>query len=422
MRLHFMAKHSRRPALAGLLALTLVAVAGFSLARNAQAALPPAGSRSATISLAAMQQLILVWASGTPAITQLAQQHCTQMRLSTDACARVREDVRAAWLSLMAHDPAAVGRVGMPAHLAARQTILAHLSGALGALTHQSLPALLQATQAVMTRVGTPAWWQQAALVVGKPIPGQRTRLVWATAYQQTTLPPGMTPTGSLYAALPDAYLSWANTGNGASIPAIYQPFYLPTGGAHWTVTVSNPAKTSTVKNILITDVGPWNEDDNWWDPNNTDATLPVHCPVSGTLVAPDAIHNALVAGICPHDGHNDRRLYYYLLYQHGGLPFFPATAYQPSGSFADGSAWPTALPLFCAETAGAAINQDGMTCAGNATGSYNGNQGAWLREALHDGPILNQSSVDLSPAVDAALGWTYPSSGLILIDVAKLP
>ena len=170
--------------------------------------------------------------------------------------------------------------------------------------------------------------------------------------------------------------------------------------------------------NALVTDVGPWNEDDNWWDANGASAALPASCPIA-TAQGPGGTGNPLVDGICP-NGRNLRRLYYYLLYQHGGLPFFQNASYAPSGTFRAGTAWPTALPNFCAETTAASINNDGMTCGG-ATG-YNGNNGAWLREANYDTPILNQASIDLSPAVDAALGWTYPSSGLVQVNVGRLP
>ncbi|MBA3824482.1 MAG: hypothetical protein H0X24_11390, partial [Ktedonobacterales bacterium] len=201
-----------------------------------------------------------------------------------------------------------------------------------------------------------------------------------------------------------------------------YQPYYWLGGRvAHWTVTVSTAAHTASAADVPITDVGPWNEDDNWWDANGTSGTPASGCPVAVALVRSDATHNPLVNGICP-NGRNLRRLYYYLLYGHAGLPFFAAGAYAPSGTFADGTAWPAALPTLCAETVVASINPDGITCPGNLSGGYNGNHGAWLRDGTNDAPILNQASIDLSPAVDAALGWTYPSSGLVSVDVTRLP
>jgi len=80
------------------------------------------------------------------------------------------------------------------------------------------------------------------------------------------------------------------------------------------------------------------------------------------------------------------------------------------------------ALPTFCAETIVASISNDGVTCVGKPSSGYNANHGAWLRDGTNDAPILNQASIDLSPAVDAALGWIYPSSGLVSVNVAGLP
>ena len=118
----------------------------------------------------------------------------------------------------------------------------------------------------------------------------------------------------SPYVALPDAFLKYANWGNISNIPSIYQPYYAPKGTkTNWSVTISSINGTRNIANVLVTDVGPWNEDDNWWDANGTSATLPSSCPVSSTLIAPDATSNPLVNGICP-NGQNLRRIYYYLL------------------------------------------------------------------------------------------------------------
>src|SRR5260370_579604 len=180
-----------------------------------------------------------------------------------------------------------------------------------------------------------------ATHVVGEAGLRAGTVLVWATSYQQPSLPGRLNPKRTPYVALPDAYLKYANWGTISAIPAIYQPYYAPTGGTtHWTVNVASADGTRSVANVLITDVGPWNEDDNWWDANGTSATLPASCPVSTNLIAPDATSNALVDGICP-NGQNLRRIYYYLLYQHDGLPFFHSAGYAPSGTFQDGTAWP---------------------------------------------------------------------------------
>jgi hypothetical protein len=127
------------------------------------------------------------------------------------------------------------------------------------------------------------------------------------------------------------------------------------------------------------------------------------------------------VEGICPNNGQNLRRIYYYLLYQHYGLPFFQSAGYAPSGSFRDGTAWPIALAQGCAEAVAASVNNDGITCSGGPAG-YNRNAGGWLRGGTYNAPVLNQSSIDVSPAVDKALGWTYPSSGLVQVYVGGLP
>jgi hypothetical protein len=245
--------------------------------------------------------------------------------------------------------------------------------------------------------------------------------LVWATSYSQTSLPKGLNPRRSPYAALPDAYLKFANLGNISSIPTIYQPYYAPSGTAtNWSVSIATASGSGGVSNVPITDVGPWNEDDNWWDPNGTSATLPPSCPVSATLVAPDATSNALVNGICP-NGANLRRIYYYLLYEHFGLPFFAPGGYAPSGAFADGTAWPTALAQYCSEAAAASKNSDGVTCYTGGS-AYNNTNGGWLRNSTYNAGVTNQASIDVSPAVDKALGWVYPSSGLVQVTVSNLP
>ena len=139
----------------------------------------------------------------------------------------------------------------------------------------------------------------------------------------------------------------------------------------------------------------------------------------TSNLIAKDATSNPLVNGICP-NGKNLRRIYYYLLYIHNGLPFFQPSGYSPSGNFTDGN-WPTALPRGCSESTLASVNKDGITCGGGPNG-YNAHNGGWLRGGTFDKGITNQSSIDLSPAVDKALGWTYPSSGLIQVNVSALP
>ncbi len=383
------------------------------------AAAPMQGVGQASVSLHDMHALIFVWASGTPAVQRVAQQTCAQLGLTTQQCAGVSAAVRSGWLDLGVRDPAALGRVGAAPNFAGRAEALNALAGQLGAATSGRTAALLAATQAAYAQISQPGWIATNALSA-RALPAG-TVLVWATSYQQSSLPHGLNAKKSPYAALPDAYLKYANWGNVSSIPSLYQPYYAPNGGtAHWTVNIATAGGTRSVANVLVTDVGPWNEDDNWWDANGTSATLPAGCPVSTNLIAPDATSNALVDGICP-NGQNLRRVYYYLLYQHAGLPFFQRAGYAPSGSFQDGTAWPIGLAQECAESTAASVNSDGIACYSGPAG-YNANNGGWLRGGTYDAPVLNQSSIDVSPAVDKALGWTYPSSGLVQVYVGGLP
>src|SRR6266487_1663880 len=78
-------------------------------------------------------------------------------------------------------------------------------------------------------------------------------------------------------------------------------------------------------------------------------------------------------------------------------------------------------VPQGCSESTVASVNSDGITCGGGPIG-YNANNGGWLRAGTFDKGITNQSSIDLSPAVNKALGWVYPSSGLINVNVSALP
>lgn len=406
------------PAALAVALLAGVGLAGVpALAARRPSALP---QTSAPVSHTDMQALIFVWASGTPQVQRMAVGICQAQGLNATRCAGVSAAVRHAWLGLMARDPAALGRVGARPNARGRTEVLSQLAARLRQLAGAHTTALLAATRADYAAITAPGWVSAnmptwiGALPLGNEI-------VWATSFVQTSLPDGLNPTTSPYVALPDAYLKYANWGEISLIPSIYQSFYAPGGTTtHWTVNVALGGGMRITPNVLITDVGPWNEDDNWWDPNGTSATLPASCPISTTLIAADATSNPLVDGICPNGGHNLRRVYYYLLYQHDGLPFFQAAGYVPSGSFRDGTAWPTALQRYCAESAGASINGDGIGCA-NTTG-YNANAGAWLRDGTVDSPVLNQSSIDLSPALDQALGWTYPSSGLVQVSIRGLP
>ena len=98
----------------------------------------------------------------------------------------------------------------------------------------------------------------------------------------------------------------------------------------------------------------------------------------------------------------------------------FQPSGYSPSGNFTDGN-WPTAIPQGCSESSVALLNNDGITCGGGLIG-YNAHNGGWLRGGTFDKGIANQSSIDLSPAVNKALGWVYSSSGLISVNASSLP
>lgn len=366
-----------------------------------------------------MQNLIFIWASGTPAIQQQAFRLCQTDSIAPAQCAAISADVRGAWLALMQVDPASLGRPGIAENIAGRMQVYRSLSAQLAALTGNNVTRFLAQTQQTLRQLDTVLSQQNHILSVA----GATLYTVWATSFLQTKLPDGLKPKTSPYVALPDAYLKYANWGQISNIPSIYQPYYAPSGKkTFWSVNILSANGSKKVSNVLVTDVGPWNEDDNWWDANGTSATLPASCPVSSSLIAPDATSNPLVNGICP-NGKNLRRIYYYLLYTHNGLPFFQPPGYSPSGNFADGSlgTWPTALPQYCSESTDASLNNDGITCGGGANG-YNANNGGWLRSGTYNQGITNQSSIDLSPAVNKALGWTYPSSGLVQVNVNNLP
>ncbi|HEX9039183.1 MAG TPA: hypothetical protein VF808_19540 [Ktedonobacterales bacterium] len=388
--------------------------------RQAHAALRSTATPS--VNAQDMQTLFFVWASGTPAIQRVAAADCARLALSAQRCARISQATRAAWLDLAAHDPSATGRVDVRPNHTARAHALATLTARLTSATGGQLPALLSATRATLALVTQPRWIN-ANILYGLPIP-PGTVVVWGTSFQQNSLPSGLNPTTSPYAALPDAFLKYADWGQISNIPALYQPIYAPGGvTANWSVNVANAQGTRASTTVPITDVGPWNEDDNWWDPNATSTTLPSSCPVASPPAFPDATSNALVDGICPTSATsagNLRRIYYYLLYQHFGLPFFQSAGYKPSGTFADGSAWPGMLARYCSEAAAASTNADGVTCY-PGTSAYNGNNSGWARNGTYN-VVLNQSSIDLSPAVNAAIGWTYPSSGLVLVTISGLP
>jgi hypothetical protein len=416
----------RLAAVGSVITLTVALLAVLAFSNNAfvhtkaaTAHAAEAGKTNTRISLQALHALFFVWASGTAAVQQVAAQDCLQLHLSTSQCDSVSQVVRAAWQDLASHDPSAVGRPDAAPNLPGRAQALDGLNNQLATITGGRVSALVSTTEASYAQIRQPEWIQKHVASAQTLAAG--TALVWATSFTQNALPKGLNPKRSNYVALPDAYLKYANGGSLSNIPSIYLPYYAPTGTtAHWTVNIANATGSRSVANVLITDVGPWNEDDNWWDRNGISTTPPSSCPVSTTLVAADATSNALVNGICP-NGANLRRIYYYLLYQHYGLPFYQSTGYVPSGNFVDGTAWPTALAQYCSEAAAASKTSDGITCY-SGTSPYNNTNGGWLRSNTYDAGITNQSSIDLSPAVDKALGWVYPSSGLVQVTVSSLP
>jgi hypothetical protein len=387
--------------------LITVSHAAFAAPQQSVRALKPAD----------MQNLIFVWASGTISIQKQAEQICQVDAISPANCAAISANVRGAWLDLMQVDPASLGRIGVQANPAGRAQVYNMLAGKLASLTQGQEPLLLTQTQQTLQQLDASLQSENSQQPAGK----KSSYTVWATSFTQNSLAGSFKSKSGRYVALPDAYLKFANLGDSADIPSIYQPYYMPNGTkTKWSVAISLPDGSKHITKVLVTDVGPWNEDDNWWDANGTSSTPPQSCPVSSNLIAKDATSNPLVNGICP-NGKNLRRIYYYLLYTHAGLPFFQASSYSPSGNFADGSNWPTALPQGCSESVGASLNNDGITCGGGPDG-YNAHNGGWLRGGSYDQGIANQSSIDLSPGVDKALGWTYPSSGLIKVNVSALP
>ncbi|MBA3826928.1 MAG: hypothetical protein H0X24_23925, partial [Ktedonobacterales bacterium] len=215
----------RRVVLGGLMIAVLTSVLVGAL-RQTSAAAPPR-----PVALADFQGMIFVWASGTQAVQSLATAQCRSLGLDARGCGAISAATRAAWLDLLAHDPAALGRLGARPNLLARGQILATLAGRLGRIVGGHIAPLLAATAQVYHQLRDPQFVRTAARRIGQPIrgpdprPTTATPYVWATAYAQTQLPPGMTTSGSRYAALPDLYLSMANTGKGAYIPAVYQPY-----------------------------------------------------------------------------------------------------------------------------------------------------------------------------------------------------
>lgn len=80
--------------------------------------------------------------------------------------------------------------------------------------------------------------------------------LVFATQYNPEKR-------GSLEVALPDKYLKFAN--RGWKIPDKYKKYY---SNPPYRVNILRivDKKVYQARDILVNDVGPWNEDDNYWD------------------------------------------------------------------------------------------------------------------------------------------------------------
>lgn len=371
------------------------------------------------------QQMIFLYASGNAPIQSAAAGTLTQAGLPSASTATVAAEVRATWVRLMTADPASLGRTGAAPNRASQLAALDALRTGLQNLAGSHYSALLSATTKTYAAISAPSWLRAHGLLPNGAAPAGYVG-VYATSFlipvKRGELLPRQWANG--YVALPDAYLKYANLGMGGSIPSLYQSYYLPSGfspsGTPYTVDIASSGGTVVAQNVLIADVGPWNEDDNWWDPVKTDTTIPGGCPIASTLHSASSLANPAVDGICP-GASNWRRVYYYLLYQHYALPFFQPAAYQPTGAFADATNWPTVLPQNCAEASAASVNNDNVACATPYSG-YNGNNGAWLRGGSYDGPVLNQAGIDLGPAEDTALGWTWPSSGYVQVNTSRLP
>lgn len=78
--------------------------------------------------------------------------------------------------------------------------------------------------------------------------------LVYATQYAGNS---------NFEVALPDKYVKFANLGWTSNIPVSLRPCY---ANPPYMVNVYNAATNMTVLSVPVRDVGPWNEDDNYWD------------------------------------------------------------------------------------------------------------------------------------------------------------
>ena len=78
--------------------------------------------------------------------------------------------------------------------------------------------------------------------------------LVYATQYNGYT---------NLEIALPDKYVKFANLGWWDDIPDSIEPYY---SNPPYTANVYYETTNKSVLNVLVREVGPYNEDDNYWD------------------------------------------------------------------------------------------------------------------------------------------------------------
>ncbi|GAB6933309.1 hypothetical protein [Calditerricola satsumensis] len=63
--------------------------------------------------------------------------------------------------------------------------------------------------------------------------------------------------------ALPDKYVKFANLGRWGNIPDTIEPYYK---NPPYTANVYYEPTNKAVLDVLVREVGPWNEDDNYWD------------------------------------------------------------------------------------------------------------------------------------------------------------
>jgi hypothetical protein len=92
-----------------LIILTVVLLGSLTLGARSflhpgAAAARGAGVSHGSVTAHDMHALFFVWASGTPAVQQLAAQDCVQLTLTAAQCDSVSADVRATWLELADRD------------------------------------------------------------------------------------------------------------------------------------------------------------------------------------------------------------------------------------------------------------------------------------------------------------------------------